>query len=300
MPEARGKLPKGETAKLELNNNKITVSVQRGFISKKMVPYTEIQLGNINDVELLEEDEAQGSKRLRLMYEGMDDSGELVFYSTDTDQIEEIHDLITDEISRREEQLRRQMIEYAETREHQLNMLYQDLEMIDRLFDFAAGLGGNVDWRHLHDALKGMKQIQREMEALGSSHYRFSLEGLESKLQSRHVKEMKSDVEGLLEVVLQGVTEASNHRHDWFNARYHHLFASTLFLLRNKELSKLTGEVDEGGERRLGQQAEALIALVGSECLELKNLDVEGFNRARLYSLVDMLSDAPFTSESQE
>lgn len=156
MPEARGKLPKGETAKLELNNNKITVSVQRGFISKKMVPYTEIQLGNINDVELLEEDEAQGSKRLRLMYEGMDDSGELVFYSTDTDQIEEIHDLITDEISRREEQLRRQMIEYAETREHQLNMLYQDLEMIDCLFDFAAGLSGKVDWRRLHGVLEGM------------------------------------------------------------------------------------------------------------------------------------------------
>ncbi|MBW1669680.1 MAG: hypothetical protein JRJ66_16890, partial [Deltaproteobacteria bacterium] len=62
------------------------------------------------------------------------------------------------------------------------------------------------------------------------------------------------------------------------------------------ELARLTGAADEGGERRLSQQAEALMALVGSECPELEDYNVEGFDRARLYSLVDLLLDVPFAS----
>ncbi len=300
MPEARGKLPKGETARLELSDDKITVSVQKGFIGKKMVPYREIQLENVGGVELQDgEKPFKGSKRLGLTYEGMDGGGELVFYSAETEQMEEIHGVISDELARREEELQRQMNDYAETRERQLNMLYQDLEFVDHLFDFVVGLGGEVDWPRLRDSLEGMKQVQREMEALGSSHYGFSVEGLESELRGRHVDEMKGEAAALLEVVLQGVTEASSHRHEWFNARYHHLFASTLYLLRNRELSGLTGAVDEGGERRLGRQAEALVASVGSECTGLTALEAEGFDRARLYSLVDLLIGVPFTQESQ-
>jgi len=299
MPEARGRLPKGDTARLELNEGRITVSVQTGLIGKKMVPYKEIRLENVGGVELHEGENAKDPQRLRLTYEGMDGGGELVFHSTETDQIKEIHGIIADEITRREEELQRQMTEYSETRERQLNMLYHDLEMTDHLFDFMLGLGGEVDWRRLHDALDGMKQVQREMEALGSSHYGFSLDGLESELRYRHVKEMKKEAAALLEVVLQGVTEASTHRHEWFNARYHHLFASTLFLLRNRELSRLAGREDDSGERRLSQQEEALTALVGSECPEQDALDAEGFDRARLYSLVDQLLGVPFTSKTQ-
>jgi hypothetical protein len=296
MPEARGKLPKGETAKLELSEGRISVSVQRGFIGKKMVPYKEITLENVSGVELQEGEKAKDPQRLGLTYEGMDGGGELVFYSAETEQIREIHGVISDELARREEELRRQMNEYAETRGRQLNMLYHDLEMTDHLFDLVVGLGGEVDWPSLRDALEGMKQVQREMEALGSSHYGFSVDGLESELHSRHVKEMKREAAALLELVLQGVTEASTHRHRWFNAGYHHLFASTLFLLRNRELSGLVGAVDEDGGRRLGRQAEALVASVGSECTGLEALDAEGFDRARLYSLMDLLLGVPFTS----
>jgi len=266
MPEARGRLPKGGTARLELSEGRITVSVQKGFIGKKMVPFKEIRLENVSGVELLEgEKPFKGSKRLGLKHEDMEGGGELVFYSAETDQIEEIHRLIVEELARREEELRRQMTEYTETRERQLNMLYQDLEMIDHIFDFVLGLGGEVDWRRLHDVLEGMR----------------------------------GEAAALLEVVLQGVTEASTHRQEWFNSRYHHLFASTLFLLRSRELARLTGAADEGGERRLSQQAEALMALVGSECPELEDYDVEGFDRARLYSLVDLLVGVPFTPGSQ-
>ncbi len=299
MPEALGKLPKGETARLELSEGRISVSVQRGFIGKKMVPYREIQLENVGGVELQEGEKAKDPQKLRLTYMGMDGGGELVFSSTETEQIEEIHGVISDELARREEELHRQMNEYAETRERQLNMLYQDLELVDHLFDFVVGLGGEVEWPSLREALEGTKQVQREMEALGSSHYGFSVEGLETGLRGRHVDEMKGEAAALLEVVLQGVTEASAHRHQWFNAGYHHLFASTLFLLRNRELSGLVGAVDEGGERRLGQQAEALVASVGSECTGLEALDAEGFDRARLYSLVDLLLGVPFAQESQ-
>jgi hypothetical protein len=297
MPEAWGRLPEGETARLELSDKKITVLVQRGFIGKKMAPYREIQLDSISGVEFQEGEKAKDPQRLRLTYTGVD-GGELVFYSAETEQIMEIHSVISDELARREEELQRQMNEYMKTRERQLNMLYQDLEMIDHLFDFILSLGGEVDWPRLRDALEGMKQVQSEMEALGSSHYGFSLEGLESELGSRHIDEMKKEAAELLELVLQGVTEASTHRHEWFNARYHHLFASTLFLLRNRELSGLVGAVDEGGERRLGQQAEALVASVGSECGGLEAFDAEGLDSTRLYSLVDLLLDAPFTQES--
>ena len=296
MPEARGKLPKGETARLELSEGRVSVSVQRGFIGKKMVPYKEITLENVSGVGLQEGEKAKDPQRLGLTYEGMEGGGEFVFYSTETEQIREIHGVISDELARRKEELQRQMNEYAETRERQLNMLYHDLEMTDHLFDFVVGLGGEVDWPSLRDALEGMKQVQREMEALGSSHYGFSVEGLESGLRGRHVEELKGEAAALLEVVLQGVTEAATHRHQWFNARYHHLFASTLFLLRNRELSGLVGAVDEGGERRLGRQAEALVASVGSECTGLEALDAEGFDRARLYSLMDLLLGVPFTS----
>jgi hypothetical protein len=296
MPEARGKLEKGETAKLELNENKITVSVQRGFIGKKMVPLKEISLENVSGVELHEGEKTfKGSQRLRLEYMGMDGGGELVFYSAQVDQIDEIHRIISDEITRREEELRRQIREYTETREQQLNMLYQDLEIVDLLFDFAAGLIGEIDWKYLQDAMGRMRMVQREMEALGSSHFRFSLDGLESELRSRHVEEMKGEAAALLEVVLLGITEASSHRLEWFNAKYHHLFVSTLFLLRNRELSGLTAPVDDFEERRLGQQVEALLALVGSECLKLEDFGAEGFDRARLYSLVDLLVSVPFT-----
>jgi hypothetical protein len=296
MPEVRGRLSKGQTAKLELNEGRVSVSVQTGFIGKKMTPYKALSLSDINSVELYEgEKPFTGSQRLRLMYTSEDEGGELSFYAAQEDQIREIYGIISDELARREEELRRQMSEYTETREQQLNMLYQDLEIVDLLFDFVVGLGGEIDWRSLHDAIGRMKMVQREMGDLGSSHYRFSLDGLESEMQGRHVEEMKREAAALLEVVLQGVTEASTHPVQWFNARYHHLFVTTLYLMRNRELSRLTGAVDEGGERRLGQQAEALLALVGSECLELEDFGAEGLDRARLYSLVDILAAVPFT-----
>ena len=299
MPEVRGRLPKGQTARLELSEDRITVSIQRGFIGKKMIPYKDIPLGDVKNVEL---DSGQkpytGSHRLRLEYAAEDGEDELLFYTVQEDQIKEVHSLISEDIARREEQLRRQMSEYRETRGLQLNMLYQDLELVDLLFDFAARLGGEIEWPYLHDALGRMRQVLREMEALGSSHYRFSLDGLESELGQRHVEEMKREVAGLLEVVLQGVTEASSHPVEWFNAGYHHLFVTTLFLLRNRELSGLTGAVDDSDERRLGQQVEALMALVGSEYLEMEDFGTEGFDRARLYSLVDLLVGVPFEPRS--
>jgi len=295
MPEARGRLEKGETARLELNEGRITVSVQRGFIGKKMVPLREISLENVSGVELLDGEKAfKGSRLLRLEYMGMDGGGELVFYSAQVDQIDEIHGLINDEIHRREEELRRQMSEYVETRDHQLNMLYQDLEIVDLLFDFAAGLIGEIDWGRLRGTLEGIKQVQREMEALGSSHYRFSLDGFEAGLQRRRVDELKRETVGLLEIALQGVTEASTHPVQWFNSKYHHLFVTTLYLLHNRELSGLTGASDDGMERRLGQQAEALLAAVGSECLELEDFGAEGFDSARLYQLMDLLLGVQF------
>ena len=299
MPEARGKLSKGETAELELSEDKISVSVQRGFIGKKMIPYKEITLSDISNVELYEgEKPFTGSQRLRLEYTAEDGGDELSFFTTQEDQIREIHGIISEDIARREEQLRRQIREYEETREQQLNMLYQDLEMVDLIFEFAAGLSGEIKWRYLHDTLGRMEQVQREMEVLGSSHYRFSLEGLESKLVQRHVKEMKNEAAGLLELVLHGVTEASSHPVEWFNTKYHHLFVSTLYLLRNGELSEVSEAVDDPDERRLGQQVEALMAIVGSECLELEDFGAEGFDRARLYSLVDLLVGVPFTPRS--
>jgi len=299
MPEIRGKLSKGETARLELSEDRVSVSVQRGFIGKKMVPYKEIPLGDVNSVELLEgEKPFTGSQRLRLMYTAEDGGDELSFYAAQEDQIREIYGLISEDIARREEQLRRQMSEYVETRELQLNMLYQDLELVDSLFDFAAHTGGEIDWPYLYDALGRMRTVQLEMEALGSSHYRFSLDGLESELGRRHVEEMKGEAAGLLEVALQGVTEASSNPVKWFNAGYHHLFVSTLFLMRNMELSGIKGAVDDSDERRLGQQVEALMALVGSECLELEDFGAEGFDRARLYSLVDLLVGVPFEPRS--
>jgi len=112
MPEARGRLQKGETARLELSGDRITVSVQRGFIGKKMVPYKEIQLGDVSGVELIEgEKPSTGPQRLRLIYTA-EDGGELSFYTAQEDQIREIHDLISDDIARRREHLRRQMSEY--------------------------------------------------------------------------------------------------------------------------------------------------------------------------------------------
>jgi len=299
MPEARGRLSKGQTAKLELSEDRVSVSVLRGFIGKKMVPYKDIPLGDVNSVELYEgEKPFTGSQRLRLMYTAEGGGDELSFFTAQEDQIREIHGLIGDDIARREEQLRRQMSEYVETRELQLNMLYQDLELVDSLFDFAAHTGGEIDWPYLYDALGRMRTVQLEMEALGSSHYRFSFDGLESELGRRHVEEMKGEAAGLLEVALQGVTEASSNPVEWFNVGYHHLFVSTLFLLRNRELSGLTGAVDDGDERRLGQQVEALMALVGSECLEMTDFGAEGFDRARLYSLVDLLAGVPFEPRS--
>ena len=299
MPEARGRLSKGQTAKLELSEDRVSVSVLRGFIGKKMVPYKDIPLGDVNSVELYEgEKPFTGSQRLRLMYTAEDGGDELSFFTAQEDQIREIHGLISDDIARREEQLQRQMSEYMETRGLQLNMLYQDLEIVDLLFDFAAGLGGEVDWRYLRDTLGRMRMVRSEAEALGSSHYRFSLDDLESELRQRHVEEMKDEAAGLLEVVLQGVTEASSNPVEWFNAGYHHLFVSTLFLLRNRELSGLTGAVDDSDERRLGQQVEALMALVGSECLEMTDFGAEGFDKARLYSLVDLLVGVPFEPRS--
>jgi len=299
MPEIRGKLSKGQTARLELSGDTISVSVQRGFIGKKMVPYKDIPLGDVNSVELYEgEKPFTGSQRLRLLYTAEDGGDELSFFTAQEDQIREIHGLISDDIARREEQLQRQMSEYMETRELQLNMLYQDLEIVDLLFDFAASLIGEIGWRRLHDTLGRMRLVQSEVEALGSSHYRFSLDGLESELWQRHVDEMKGEAAGLLEVVLQGITEASSNPVEWFNAKYHHLFVTTLFLMRNRELSGVAGAVDDSEERRLGQQVEALMALVGSECLELEDFGTEGFDRARLYSLVDLLMGVPFTPRS--
>jgi len=65
MPEAWGKLSKGQTAKLELSEDKISVSVQRGLIGRKMTPYKEIPLGDVNNVELYEGSHSSPPRRTR-------------------------------------------------------------------------------------------------------------------------------------------------------------------------------------------------------------------------------------------
>ena len=297
MPELWGRLSKGETARLELVDYKIMISVQRGFIGKKMIPFQEISMAHVNSVELIEADEPfAGSQRLTVRYRTASD--ELSFYTTQEDVVKEIHIMISEEIARREEKLRVQIREFKETRELQLNMLYQDLEMVDLIFNFVIGLSGEIDWQYLREALEGMKQVQLEMDALGSSHYKFSLEGLELELRMRHIKEMKNEIFELLELVLQGITEASSHPVEWFNERYHYLFVSTLFLMRNKELAEITGIIDTSEDRRLGQQVEALMALVESEHIEMEAFGAEDFDRARLYLLSDILLKVPFTPRS--
>jgi len=295
MPKVIGKLPTKETSELELTEEKITISIQRGLIGKKMIPYKDIPLNKVVRVWLEKGHEPfKDYHHMRIEYTTKDGEDELSFFTTNESQINEIYSLISENITKREELLRKQRKDFKDTRELQLNIAYQNLELVDYLFDFTSHLGGKIDWHYLHETLKRMKQIQNEMETLDSSHYRFNLDELESLLKQRQIKNMKSEIKTFLEIILQGVTEASSHKVDHFNSRYHHLLVTTLFLLRNRDLSELTDNVDETDESRLNQQVEALIALVGSERLEIMNYSTESFDRARLYSMVDFLMGVPF------
>jgi hypothetical protein len=204
MPEVIGKLPKGETGELLLDEDKITVSIQRGFIGKKMVPHKDIPLDKILGVWLKKSQEPfKDHHHLRLEYNSLDGENEFSFYTTNESQINEIFSLINEDIAKREDLLRRQRKDFEDTRTLQLNIAYQNLELADCLFDLASHLGEKIDWHYIHETLEKMKQIQHEMDTLASSHYRVNLDDLESEVNQRQTKNMKHEITGLLEIILQ-------------------------------------------------------------------------------------------------
>lgn len=295
MPEARGRLPKGETAQLALGGDSLEVSVQKGFIGKKLVPTLKLGLDQVVEAQVSKGHEPYtGSHRLQVRYTVDGEERELLFFTIHEDKVTEIQKKVVEFVAGRRELLERQRSEFEETRRLHLTQLYHSLELVDRLFEFVTLLGGEVDWPGLRETMDQLKLIQRDRETLESRQFSLSLDRLEAEMRMRHVGEIKTEVKAILETVLLGVSEASRHPNEWFNTRYHHLFVSTLYLLWQRELAGATGMEATVDAERLGQQADVLVSLVDAEYPRERAVGSEGFSRATLYYLVDRLTEVPF------
>jgi len=290
MPELLCKSPEGKVCVLKVEDGRITLSYEKGFVGKSLVKAEEVALGMT--IEAITEAGVKpytDSTRLVVKYLRDGVEREIIVFTRSAEKAEEFRALVAGDVQRRRDALEKAKAEHRGTREAQLNRLQLDMELAENLFMVAEALHGSADWGRANELLSQITRIEEERESLAEP-VRFNLDGLGGYLAARHPGEIKAELWAVLDTLYRGVHEYSRHSDRWFDRRVCILLLGALYRAWDIRLGSLlesrAWEMDDG----LSQVIDEVMERMSRETGRVLEKPV-GFEPVRhsLYEAVDLL-----------
>jgi len=294
MPDLLGKMTDGRVCVLKVDGGVVTLSHEKGFISKTLVKDTEFKLNQTKDV--VRESGIKPYKssiKLIVKYIQDDEEKELTIFSRNVEKVNQVLVLFENDIHERMELLKKIQVEYREAREVYLNLLQLDLEIIENLFTILSGLQGRINWGRLLEILKQVDRIEEEREVLANtSAIKLSFDNLRMYIAERYPEKIKSETLDDLETLLYGINESSKHNLKWFNKRINYLLILIMYhiwdITLSSHLEEVTWQMNEALSHVLDEALEMISEETGKK-LD-KPSDFES-TRHWLYETVELLDD---------
>jgi hypothetical protein len=230
MPEVWGKLVRGKTGSLEIEEGRIILKEEKGLFSKRLV-------------------EAHRSMaRIRIEHQKGDEALEIVFFSEDRDGLEALKAEIDADIARRREAAEREEATHRREWESNIHHITLVLEMMDQIFQILVSLHGEPKWDIMSMSVAEAERILREMEALGVvAPVTMDTKGLASAVARRRTDEIKEEAYAILTIAHRDSERLAQYKGSTsFNLELHEVFIKSYILLWDMYLGEILGDpVDE-------------------------------------------------------
>ena len=240
MLEVKGKLPRGASGILRLQDEQITINELRGLISKR-----EVNLKTININEIKQISTETGNKpfpnlhRVVLNYMDLDIEREESFFAQDKIVLEDITKTVLDDIEIRRLEREKKREDFFRTRALHLTQIMLNLELVDRVCQMLIELHGPVDWSSVNEHKDQFLKINDErsiMEGVEIEHV--NTHELASFIKKRYTPEIKQEAYNILQTIYKESTEVKVTP-EWLKTEYYNLFIKTEMLIWDMTMSEL-------------------------------------------------------------
>ena len=240
MPEVKGKLPRGASGILRLEDEQITINELRGMISKREVNVRTIHINEITQIST-----ETGTKpfpnlhRVLLNYSDLDIEREESFYALDNIVLEDIINTVLDDIERRRLEREKKKEDFFNTRTLHLTHIMLNLELVDRVCQMLLELHGTVDWSRVNEHQDQLLKINDErsiVEGLDIEHV--NTHELVSYIRKRYTQEIKQETYDILQTIYEESIKAQVSP-EWLKTDYYSLFVKTEMLIWDMVMSEI-------------------------------------------------------------
>jgi hypothetical protein len=272
MPGIRGKLVRGKTGALEIEEERIVIKEEKGFFSKRLVEISGIPLSQAISTSLEERQPPFSSMmRIRIEYQEGEETLENLFFSEDREGFEAIKAEIDADIKKRKEAAEREEALRRRERESNVHHISLVLEVVDQVFQILVSLHGEPRWEQMSSSVTETERIVTEMESLGVvAPVNMAAGGLASAVARRRVEEIKEEAYAILSVAHRDAERLAQYEGAMsFELELHEVFVKSYLLLWDIYLGESMGApVDEDEVKELKETFSRLNQFTESkECL---------------------------------
>ena len=282
MPGIRGKLVRGKTGTIELEEDKIVIKEEKGFFSKRLKEVMEIPLSRTNSTSIEEKQPPfRSMMRIRIGYQEGEEILETLFFSEDSEGLETIKVEIDADIERRRVAAEKEEAARKRERESNVHHISLVLEMIDQIFQILVSLHGEPRWDSMSRNVAEVERIVTEMESLRVvAPVNIYARGLASAVEGRKVEEIKEEVYAIISVTHRDAERLAQYEETMsFELELHEVFVKSYILLWDMYLRERIGTpVDENEVKELKETFSKLSRFTRSKaCL----VALQGIDRIR-------------------
>ena len=245
MPGIRGRLAKGRTGSLEIEEDRIVIKEERGFFSKRLEEVEGIPLSETISTSVEEKlSPFRSMIRIKIEYIEGEESLEALFFSEDRGGLEAVKAEIDADIERRREAAEREEAARRRERESHVHHISLVLEMVDQVFQILVGLHGEPRWELMSSSIAEAERIVKEMESLGVvAPVTMDVRGLSSAVTERKADEIKDEAYAILSVAHRDAERLAQYGGiESFDLELHEVFVKSYLLLWDLFLAESTGE----------------------------------------------------------
>jgi len=268
MPGIRGKLVRGKTGTLEIEEDRIVIKEEKGFFSKRLEEVEGVPLSEAVSTSIEEKQHPFRSLiRIKIEYQESEESLEALFFTEDRSGLEAVKAEIDADIERRREAAEREEAARRRERESHVHHISLVLEMVDRVFQILAELHGEPGWELMSSSISDAERIVTEMESIGVvAPVTMDVRGLSSAVTERKTDEIKEEAYAILSVAHRDAERLAHYEGiESFDLELHEVFVKSYLLLWDLYLvESIGGPVDveevkalKATFRRLGRFTES-------------------------------------------
>lgn len=249
MPGTRGRLAKGKTGTLEIEEDRIVLKEEKGFFSKRLEEVKGITFSQATSTSIEEKQTPfRAMIRIKIEYQEGEESPAILFFSEDREGLEAIKAEIDADIERRRAAAEREEATRRRERESHVHHIGLVLEMVDQVFHVLVSLHGEPRWDSMSRSVGEAERIVVEMEALGVvAPVTMDVRGLSSAVAERKADEIKEEAYAILSVAHRDAERLAHYEGiESFNMELHEVFVKSYLLLWDIYLAESIGDpVDE-------------------------------------------------------